>query len=1501
MIRVVPTSAMRPHTLRIVFFILSTVLVMTALLAGRPVQAEAEATCGLTVEIIAAPFAVVDSNKPGVEGPKVAMLGARIVNTSGSTVQDVFANIGNGTTPGQFPATNGGRLALLDATDANHFLGDMAPGKSITAYWPVTYPATFDVSYNYTIWAANAANCSASSSNQITTQSEISATANKLQPTGGLITVSPSKVPPGGLVTLKVQGFNLGTIGQGPRPLSPEDAWLQPIGNGDFDPTCLRLVKSKVLLSSISPQPFIDRLYFSKIGAYRGSSSDYVEYTFVALRSCSTTLQPYQEAASGTQEKYNADYSTNRVSVGTGSSTDLRLKLETSVSQLDANGTVNVSTDVWSASGTVGFPENGSPVVITSDIPDGVSYQSGSATSTVPATVQYSTDNGSTWTTTEPTPVGNVTDVRWLLKQPVDTSVDTVGYTAKADADYDGSTLVFTSSGSVLNAPTLATSSDAVNGDVPATPTPDPGPEFTTSVQSGTNGGLESGPLAGDPSIFIGGIGVDEEVSAAALQQAQVLHKARLLEAMSLKPEDLLPQTGPAGTTAREAIPVDVLAFTEAPDAKAVDYVDGNDEVQAVVMAINSINGPYEHDYGVCNRFKMYTFDTIMPTLVDVSSIGIPGAYWFWHSVSTRDVTVREDTLTFHIFVDEASKTFHLDSRWIQTDYPETFDYAFDYVFNMQVWSTNQETTTALLLSILSTMQTLDDGAWSLVFHNTVQPVSPEVFIAGTSYNADNVAVALENVSDAAQDLRVEGIWRSQVDRNTDNRFSYDLVLDPGETTISLPFPGLQIVTLVITNNNGFRDQIFTGGGLWFDFANNDTAETSMSFPQCRALEEIDTTDLMLAGCVDMAGSNLTGGGQVGLGRTLNPNGRPVDVSPYNALRFWAKGDGVPMRIILESAGITDGDYYQAVFTPGTEWSQYIIPLDAFSQRGFGEAKAFTGTDVKAVIWSNVDGGSPNLTFSVDQLSFTNRGLIATEAYAPNTADTGAQAITVQAEDGAGVSAMTLHYSLDDGASFIELPMSTGDAARFSGAIPGQPLGSDVLFFVEAQHINGYVSTSPLDAPASLYRYRVDDRSDLLVDDFAGENLRNRNGGLGGLFNNPQAGGQLQIYRQDQTLTLDYNVSDAEQYAGYFTRLNGMDGAAFTTIDLLVRGAQGGEQLLVGLRDESGRESKVSVGDVMPRGITARWQWVQIPISSFDPALDRTKLTNMSLSFLNGYGATQGRIFIDEIRLSGLVSAQVVDRFDDANDQFNGQGLRYYINAPESTLTTQYVADDPQVVGGHALKIDYAVNLGGYAVWRSPMRNMAATAESTLVFWAKGGSQAILPNLYLSDGAARARVALADYMSFDATWQRVAVPLSAFASQGVDVGRLASFELVFEFASGAGSLYIDNIAVETAGPVQASRRVLHMNGLDERFVALHTTGGAWYSTSATPWLSASADSAGPSAVTIVTNSAKMAPGEYTGELLFRSEENTEERVTVYLSVSGDAAPIHSIYLPLLDR
>ena len=326
----------------------------------------------------------------------------------------------------------------------------------------MNYPATYNVSNLYTIAVAALNGCGASASSQLTTQSEIGATANKLLPTGSTLAVTPTAAKPGGLITVRITGFTLGTVGQGPN--GNYDAWLQPVGNIDFDPSCLRLVRSEVKLASVSPTPFVDQLYFTNLRSYRADVSDYVAYTFIALRACNTVIQPYQEAASGTQEKYNADFSATSSRIGasaTGNST-LVVTIQPDRTTVNAGDAVRYTVTYSAPDAPVGYPSNGNPVIITADIPDQTTYVAGTATETLDADAEYSSDNGGTWTTIEPNDPGIVTDLRWVLTQPVDAAPKQVQYDVTVDSTYTGAPLVATVSGTLADGSVLTAGSATV-------------------------------------------------------------------------------------------------------------------------------------------------------------------------------------------------------------------------------------------------------------------------------------------------------------------------------------------------------------------------------------------------------------------------------------------------------------------------------------------------------------------------------------------------------------------------------------------------------------------------------------------------------------------------------------------------------------------------------------------------------------------------------------------------------------------------------------------------------------------------------------------------------------------------------------------------------------------------------------------------------------------------------------------------------------------------------
>ena len=83
------------------------------------------------------------------------------------------------------------------------------------------------------------------------------------------------------------------------------------------------------------------------------------------------------------------------------------------------------------------------PVVLQDSIPAGTSYVGGSAAAsnsysfTANPTILYSTDNGSNWTTTEPSPASNTPDIQWWLDvaMPVDGEA-TVTFQVDVDNPY---------------------------------------------------------------------------------------------------------------------------------------------------------------------------------------------------------------------------------------------------------------------------------------------------------------------------------------------------------------------------------------------------------------------------------------------------------------------------------------------------------------------------------------------------------------------------------------------------------------------------------------------------------------------------------------------------------------------------------------------------------------------------------------------------------------------------------------------------------------------------------------------------------------------------------------------------------------------------------------------------------------------------------------------------------------------------------------------------------
>ncbi len=479
---------------------------------------EAQAAGVLDVEIVAAYNLVVDSNvlSPSTYAPSVATVLGRVCNTGDASLTGVQIYIGNydtvtpaNSTPGQYPQRTkaaimadhpalhaatangtayyfehvGGRIGLNDAT---RFIGTLAAGQCANQYWHFAYPRRSnlaadndnlgsvptwgdsvkpgdDLWLQFDIWADD--NAGSTSDDEIwtmTMRNEISAMANKIEPNpnGHWFNTDGDSVLPGQVITSNGILYELGNINQGfdnDGDYVPDyNAWLQPIGDPSYDPSCFRLIRTSGVLTvsrssglpdlyipfddSVSDPLYGGPLYFTNLPTSNTGVIGKVFYTFLALDGpCSTTLTPYQEVASGRDnEKFNGDYGAGIPPVGSSNPAVTLDKSSAPATIPATGGTIDydiafANTSATTAAG-LSLSSGGVnvPLVLSDTVPTGLQYVANSAASANTfsycasncVTVRFSLDSGQSWQTTDPGTVlssgpNNLVVIQWWLNSPV--------------------------------------------------------------------------------------------------------------------------------------------------------------------------------------------------------------------------------------------------------------------------------------------------------------------------------------------------------------------------------------------------------------------------------------------------------------------------------------------------------------------------------------------------------------------------------------------------------------------------------------------------------------------------------------------------------------------------------------------------------------------------------------------------------------------------------------------------------------------------------------------------------------------------------------------------------------------------------------------------------------------------------------------------------------------------------------------------------------------------
>lgn len=860
--------------------------------------------------------------------------------------------------------------------------------------------------------------------------------------------------------------------------------------------------------------------------------------------------------------------------------------------------------------------------------------------------------------------------------------------------------------------------------------------------------------------------------------------------------DDVLPPA-PAGLTRSLTEPRDVIGASNALEARGADYLDAAGRRQAAIVAFRTVGAVYAHDYGICARFKAGRLVRVKPVPI-AEEIGRATPVYFWGARMDMDELSREYATVFAVYVAADERSFAVDSHWVSGQYAPADS---GYVLTFQVWSGDHRTSGELAYAIVQRLA----ARGPVVYRNTVAPSRPNTFVTNAVYRRDAAELTFRNLGTAPETLDVAAVaWRAP-NPQSEARFTFQATVAPGTGVVRLPMPGILNAVMYLQDQAGFLDALYLADGHWYAFDDGATgggSSVTLETQPCAA-HGASAADRVLAGCAQIHGT-VGPGGYLGMGRSLDPPGRAaVDASGHGALTFFARGDGRSYRAALETWSVLQAesfDFPQVTFTARPEWRQFVIPLAAFRQRGFDPTPevAFTGSDVKGVTWSAVGKPLPSVRLEVDRVAFTNSTVISETARLLDTPRVrGPYVVTTRARDDEGLSAVDLLYSVDGGRSFARLPMSAGSGA-FQAAIPGQPLETEVRYFVEATDGDGNVATDPSDAPYSTYRFQVSRRPFLWVDDFTDSDLVNLRGQETWLFRR-EPDGTVEESFVDGALRLAFDVRPAESFAGFVEPLGPANLGRYTTLTLRLRGGRGGERLKVGLRDAAGTEHKVMLGQYLADGVTTAWQTAQIPLAAFGTLEDWSAIDRLVVAFEQRIGSRRGSVELDDLRFEdlGLTVPVGIDNFDEPTGENGVGGWLSTSRGGSARITAGY---DPanRYRGRAGYKIAYADVRGlAWVVAASELRDLDASRYQTLSLWIKGAAGGERPNLYLVSRAGgserRAFVDLERYGRVTRSWKKISIPLAAFAGKGIDLSHLASLQLAFEGGAGTGTVYVDEI------------------------------------------------------------------------------------------------------------
>ncbi len=251
--------------------------------------------------------------------------------------------------------------------------------------------------------------------------------------------------------------------------------------------------------------------------------------------------------------------------------------------------------------------------------------------------------------------------------------------------------------------------------------------------------------------------------------------------------------------------------------------------------------------------------------------------------------------------------------------------------------------------------------------------------------------------------------------------------------------PGLLQATDNLWKVDDFESGSPSTGTAWWTGCDNNHLGTSLS--PIPFVPDMGGSPLSPGHCAHIwgrFGKNQAPWPYAQLSLALDASNGPFTLTPFQAVRFYAKGDGKVYKVVIQKAAVTDYGDYEFTFTATAAWTLVEVPFKSFAQPSWAKTVAPGFADAKVLKFCP-SVNDADFDLSVDDVAFVKDP--NAKAQAPSVAGEGITELSSKEMEAKRDSFQTLSLTVASNRNFEDNPQGTGWTGQGQNSIYDLPFG----------------------------------------------------------------------------------------------------------------------------------------------------------------------------------------------------------------------------------------------------------------------------------------------------------------------------------------------------------------------------------------------------------------------------------------------------------------------------